>query len=347
MLFWRSRRPVRHPRPVVSASLLAVEVDGLPPGHTAARQRREDTAAVLAVVHASDIAVLGHPDFSAEDVEEVFAAPHCDPARDTWVVRDAGGAVVAWAYADSRSPGGRQECDVYLHPEADEDVRRALLAAVVARCGDRAAEAGVPEVTVDFGVVVGDDAWAADLRAAGFEPRRRFSRMRIELDGPRPAPEPPPGVTVSGFDPASERDWAVWHATYEASFAQHWGHEPVPLEAFRARVLVDADPGFPDWRLAVADGVPVGIAQCPGQFVNEGGGWIRNLGVLPGHRGRGIARFLLEDAFARFAARGLRWAGLGVDTSNATGALRLYEAVGMRAVFQVDSTQREVPASPA
>ncbi len=37
-------------------------------------------------------------------------------------------------------------------------------------------------------------------------------------------------------------------------------------------------------------------------------------------------------------------AELGVDTANVTGALRLYESVGMRATLQADILQREVPA---
>ena len=60
-------------------------------------------------------------------------------------------------------------------------------------------------------------------------------------------------------------------------------------------------------------------------------------------RGRGLGRALLEHALASFAARGRVKAGLGVDTRNETGALALYESVGMRPLFQVDFWQRRIP----
>jgi ribosomal protein S18 acetylase RimI-like enzyme len=46
-------------------------------------------------------------------------------------------------------------------------------------------------------------------------------------------------------------------------------------------------------------------------------------------RGRGLGRALLHTAFAEFRRRGLPKAGLSVDATNPTGALGLYESVGM------------------
>ncbi|MDQ1698604.1 MAG: mycothiol synthase, partial [Frankiaceae bacterium] len=58
---------------------------------------------------------------------------------------------------------------------------------------------------------------------------------------------------------------------------------------------------------------------------------VGTLGTLREARGRGIGSLLLRTAFAEFAARGLRKVTLGVDAANLTGAVRLYESVGMRA----------------
>lgn len=46
------------------------------------------------------------------------------------------------------------------------------------------------------------------------------------------------------------------------------------------------------------------------------------------HRHRGIARALLQTAFARSFHRGYHWTSLSTDSD--TGALSLYERVGMR-----------------
>ena len=47
-------------------------------------------------------------------------------------------------------------------------------------------------------------------------------------------------------------------------------------------------------------------------------------------RGRGLGRALLREAFAELRRRGLPRAYLGVDSENPTGAMGLYESVGMR-----------------
>lgn len=117
------------------------------------------------------------------------------------------------------------------------------------------------------------------------------------------------------------------------------------LDAFRGRIEAEQDPNFAEWFFAEADGVPVAICQSTGAFKEDNAGWIRNLGVLPAYRGRGIARFLLQHALATFAARGCVSVGLGVDTHNETGALRLYRSLGMRAAFQADGHQRRIPAA--
>jgi ribosomal protein S18 acetylase RimI-like enzyme len=67
---------------------------------------------------------------------------------------------------------------------------------------------------------------------------------------------------------------------------------------------------------------------------------VKNLGVLAEYRGRRFGRALLQHALADFAQRGRDKAGLGVDTQNVTGALRLYESMGMRAAYQADIWKR-------
>jgi ribosomal protein S18 acetylase RimI-like enzyme len=72
-------------------------------------------------------------------------------------------------------------------------------------------------------------------------------------------------------------------------------------------------------------------------------GWVRNVGVVGSARGRGLGTFLLRTAFAEFARRGRDTVGLGVDTENATGALRLYEGLGMTLHFAADTWELRLP----
>ena len=59
-------------------------------------------------------------------------------------------------------------------------------------------------------------------------------------------------------------------------------------------------------------------------------------------RRRGLGEALLRESFLRFAERGKRAAGLGVDAENTTGAVALYERVGMHVVRRSDTWERTV-----
>jgi ribosomal protein S18 acetylase RimI-like enzyme len=65
-------------------------------------------------------------------------------------------------------------------------------------------------------------------------------------------------------------------------------------------------------------------------------GWIGSLGVRRPWRRRGLATALLLHSFRDFRERGGTRVGLGVDGENTTGAVRLYESVGMHVARRSD-----------
>src|SRR5688500_10506667 len=93
----------------------------------------DDVPAILAVVHASDIAAVGEPDFTADEVREVLTAPNHDPARDSWVAVEPDGRVISWAFIDNPSASARELLDVYAHPEHGRHAQGPLLDLVVER----------------------------------------------------------------------------------------------------------------------------------------------------------------------------------------------------------------------
>ena len=70
-------------------------------------------------------------------------------------------------------------------------------------------------------------------------------------------------------------------------------------------------------------------------------GWVGKLGVRRAWRNRGLGDALLKHAFAAFYADGKKRAGLGVDASSLTGALKLYERAGMRVQRQYNMYEKE------
>jgi ribosomal protein S18 acetylase RimI-like enzyme len=65
------------------------------------------------------------------------------------------------------------------------------------------------------------------------------------------------------------------------------------------------------------------------------------LGVRRPWRRRGLGRALLLHSFRALRERGKPRVGLGVDGSNPTGAVQLYEAAGMRVVRRFDHWEKE------
>jgi ribosomal protein S18 acetylase RimI-like enzyme len=112
----------------------------------------------------------------------------------------------------------------------------------------------------------------------------------------------------------------------EETFAGHYSIAPKTFEDHRHDVLEHErwDPSLVAF--AEADDRVVGIVV--GEIM-EDVGWIDDVGVRAGFRGRGIGRALLDHGFALLAARGVERIQLNVDSQNATGATRLYERAGM------------------
>jgi len=90
-------------------------------------------------------------------------------------------------------------------------------------------------------------------------------------------------------------------------------------------------------------GKAVAVRDCTNDFVSiDNCGYVARIGVLPEERGRGLAKFLLEDTFAVDAAAGRTGTILHVDSANPTPALDLYLGVGMRPVLIIDQWRTEL-----
>lgn len=311
--------------------------DTLPSGYTFTRPRVDDVPELLALVHASDTEAIGAPDCSAEDLHEVFDGPHHDPEHDSWVVIDPAGGFAAWAYVENLYgyPEGvvpRERIEVTVRPGAPA-LHGLLMTTAVDRAVQRVRAAGRDEVRLATNHVLGQEDLRAAIVGAGFTFERRYARMHRDFTGDEQAPSPPAGVRLRQVDP--DRDARTLYRIVDTAFRDLSDYTSTGFEAWWPSVDVAATP-WDECLFAEVGGEPVAALQSAGQAITDGGGWIRNLAVLPTHRGRGLARLLLTTAFATYAAKGRTWAGLGADTDNATGAFHLYESVGMHAAYKSD-----------
>jgi ribosomal protein S18 acetylase RimI-like enzyme len=277
-----------------------------------------DAEAVLAVILARDVADLGVPDFTLEDLRADWATPGLALEHDA---RVAGRHGEVNGYAVLLG----DDAVVIVHPEAEGEGNGTVLRLWAEA---RAAERGTA-VLRQFAYGANDRA-RAHLRAAGYQPVQHYFRLRAELADVPPAPDAP----LRTFEPADE---AAVHALIQEAFAEIDGHEFQPLEKWRAKTIEKEghDPSL--WLLLEDDEGLVGVAL--GERWEEGTGYVAELAVAGRARGRGHGRTLLLGLFDAFRRAGLEHAELSVHGRN-RGALRLYESTGMRPTWEAERWEK-------
>ena len=317
----------------------------LPDGWHIRRPTLDDVPEILKLVHASDIAAVGEPDFPAEEVREMLTAPNTDMAEDCWLAVDAGGTVVGWAYPHNASGGNRDSIEVYTWPGRGTPVMRPLLDLLLERVAVRGARFGHDPYEVRAGAIPNETAWISTLTDAGFHFLKMYARMTLSLTGAQTtAPEPPPGITVRAVNYTDEAEMRRFHATIEEAFLDT-DHRATDFETWRAQIASETTVAWDEWLVGEVDGVWAGVLRSSDVGAEDNAAWVKALAVHRPYRRRGVGEALLRRAFAIYAGKGRTEAGLGVDLENPTSAARLYRAVGMHPLYETHVYRREVRTS--
>jgi ribosomal protein S18 acetylase RimI-like enzyme len=297
----------------------------------------DDAPAIGALLLASDTAVLGRSDYTLTELEADLR--RSDLEHTGWY--DESGTLVGYGWVGRAEQTSKVELDVYVHPEHDGALGGEILAVLEARGLELAAAAGHDDALFDTAAYRQDERTRGWLADRGFAMATTFTRMRIDLPGREPTPEPRTGVVVRRSD-AEDDDLRLALDIHEKAFTEHYGHVPRSFEKFREQFHAHG----PDWSslwIGDVDGEPAGLLIGTQQFVEEeNGGYVRIVGVLPEARGRGLAKALLQTYFAAAEEDGRTAVLLHVDQGNVTNALGLYESVGMRSVLQIDAWAKKV-----
>jgi ribosomal protein S18 acetylase RimI-like enzyme len=280
---------------------------------------------------------------------------HSDLATDLRIGEVDGRAVayVRVEWRDERRGDRAFGTAIFRTPGAPSGTFAALLDWALVRHRENAAAAPAdgPRAVV-VAATYGDEAETkVVLRDRGFsEVRFAFEMLRSSLDW-IPDLALPEGVEVRPVEPAHLR--AIFEAEVEA-FAGHWGSGVDDGSAANWQEFL-ADPFNRDtdlWQIAWAGPEIVGMVR---PFVNSEEnarlglrrGWCENISTRAPWRGRGVASALICRALRALHDRGMTEAALGVDAMNETGALRLYEKMGFRAVFTETEWRRPLDDDPA
>lgn len=255
-----------------------------------------------------------------------FALPTSAPESNWWLLTqrdEVAGFARIWPQSSHEAMG-----EVFVDPDAGgHDLCASLYALVEERAREMAASS--EDWTPSFYTMCDDreadhQAW---LLARGYRRVRDVFVMRIDTAQGLSTPVCPPGIEIREMQPSVD-DEALWVADADA-FSEHYLYDSAPFDTWCAGVYGHA--GFdPDCYLVAWAGDEV-AGQTLGMPGDEPGtACIEDVSVRKAWRGRGLGLALLLEVLGRLHARSCDDVTVWVDAENETGAVRLYEAAGMR-----------------
>ncbi|WP_407317598.1 GNAT family N-acetyltransferase [Isoptericola halotolerans] len=301
-----------------------------------------------------------------DEITETFAAPWRRFDTDSLLGFDADGALRAYGFVESM-PGDTRTVRALLfggvHPERrGEGIGRDLFAWQLAR-GRQVLAASGKDLPARLGVFAEDDGPAAKLHLyerSGLTPRRFYTEVRRDLRDLQAAPLP--DVALAGslrLVPFGDEYDDATRLAHNDAFRDHWGSEPQTVEQWRngrsafvpqwSFLVVDdapdvdallADPDTDaETAAALRAGEPLVVAyEMAARFDEDFKvrgytfGYTELLGTRRAYRGRKAGIAALAAGMRAFAADGMEYAGLDVDTANPSGAHGMYAALGFEVV---------------
>ena len=288
----------------------------LPAGLTARPLSPGDARAVYEVMAAQEQADIGMIEIEEADIVSDWARPSFDVGASTVGVFD-GDHLVGYAEVSAPDRG-----DAAVEPAYRG---RGIGTALAGWMQDTARRRGSTVV----GMPVPEGS-AGDrlLEALGY--RVRWTSWVLKL---------PPGATIvdrplpDGYTvrAATPEEYPAVHTVVEDAFLEWSVRDREPYDDFLAQTT--GRPGFEPWQLRVVldpAGEVVGVAQVTLAVTEDGRppeAFVARLAVRRDQRHRGLAQALMVDAFREGRDHGAESSCLSTDSR--TGALGLYEKVGM------------------
>jgi mycothiol synthase len=287
----------------------------LPEGYTQRALTVSDAAAVTAVMAAQELHDVGEVVIEEADIVADWQRPSYDVTQSSVGVF-AGDTLVGYAEI-----AGGDRGDAAVHPDHRG---RGIGTALAHWMQALAREQGKPVVGMP---VPQGSAGDRLLEALGYHVRWTSWVLELPEGATIPRRPVPDGYAIREATEADHE--AVWTLNEDA-FLEWSERDRQSFADWQASV--PGRPGFEPWNLRVAtdpSGEVVAIAYIL-KFQGNGTveGYVDRLATRADQRGLGLAQALLADAFAVARQHGAARSALSTDTR--TGALGLYEKVGMK-----------------
>jgi GNAT superfamily N-acetyltransferase len=289
----------------------------LPDGLTSRVLTTDDARAVYEVAAAQERADVGRVEIEPEDIISDWSRPSWDVATHTIGIFD-GDRMVAYGEITSHDRG-----DAAVHPDYR---RRGIGTALAGWMYQKAKDLGGE----GYGTPVPEGSPGDRLlEKLGYRVRHTSWVLALPDGKQIEHRDLPEGYEIRMARPD---EYHAVHDVLEDAFLEWSVRDREPYEDFEAKTM--GRPGFEPWQLRVVtddEGEVVGVALLIMAAGDDGReAYIDRLAVRRDQRNRGLAQALLVDAFAQGRERGAIRSALSTDSR--TGALSLYERVGMEVV---------------
>jgi ribosomal protein S18 acetylase RimI-like enzyme len=284
----------------------------LPHGFASRPATIDDAAAIHRLLAEGEIRWHGRAEVVPDAVAADLRRPELDMTRDTLVVEAPDGQLAGWAWVHL---GKRAQVDV--HPSyRGRGIGTVLLDWAEARSREEGSE-WIAQAVDDA-----DQAGTELLRSRGYEvlATNWLLERPIVTPGPRNVPD---GISLTPYDATRAHDV---YELIESAFSEFQQRRKSYDEW--ARLTVERSTFRPDASTLAFDGDELVGAVVALDLPETDEGYVEQLAVRADHRGKGIARAMLDDTCAVFHRLGRRNCILW--THSGTGALGMYERLGMR-----------------
>lgn len=280
--------------------------------------------------------------------------PLTDPNRGAssyrlaWLAAGADGRPLGTAFLRVPAVGDSGEVELHVHPaERRKGVGTRLLETVTAAAG----ELGLGGVLTD--AVAEGSAGERFCAARGLRRVLALTYTRLELTGAESVADPVPGYRLVQWEGTVPDELAETFARSRRAMddmpMDEAGYVPQPWNVERLHAIADAVEKRGETLFTVAavaaDGEIAGFTELVVPGDGTGDGQHYGTGVLPEHRGHGLARWMKADTISRARSRFPRLSGLLADTADSNAAMRrTNESLGYRPTHRSVLYRLDLPA---
>ncbi len=294
------------------------------PGDLAWRAMRMAEAPVAAELAITcETHFLGEAFVDEADVVGEWSRPGMDFEADTRGVYDGRTLVAA------TEVGQGEQINLDVRPS---HFGRGIGTALADWAENAATDRGVTQVT-QF-IAASDIAGAEILRTRGYQPTYTDWILRMDQGVALQRHGLPGDVAISPF---AMTDATAAHEVIEDAFGNWEGRARRTYDDWARQNLQRTGTDPATFRVARVGKEVIGVC-----VIHDGDGkaWVHQLAVRSAWRGRGIGQELLAETYEAARARGLPVGELSTDSR--TGAVGLYQRLGMRVVAQMENWKKDL-----